>query len=220
MGFHSFISKFVVVLRVTLMIELYWILAGTLVLSGIMLGVYKSLWQVCGYSNPYLFGNPENSTQLGILPTTVIQTGLFVFLSLTSGLTLELVRNHPFMEQDTLISIGITTGVGLLLSLQLTAIRHKPENLRQFLLIWLSDAVIGAVAGGALAVLTVEAAGDRAAEKAAENRQGYIMQTEDKQNSVVSEYLRYDPESGCHIVSVTYFIENRPPKNEIKKVCD
>jgi general secretion pathway protein G len=124
------------------MIELYWILAGTLVLSGIMLGVYRSLWQICGYSNTYLFGDPELPSKLGILPTAVIQTGLFVFLSLTLGLTSNLFKN-----QDIFSSISIATGFGLIFSLQLTVIRHIPENFRQFLLIGLSDTIIGAIAG-------------------------------------------------------------------------
>jgi hypothetical protein len=81
-------------------------------------------------------------------------------------------------------------------------------------------ALIGAVAGSVLSVLTIEAASERAAEKAAENRRGYYMRTEDNSRQVVSEYLRYDPDSGCHIVSVSYFVENRPPQTEIKKICD
>ena len=81
-------------------------------------------------------------------------------------------------------------------------------------------ALIGAVAGSVLSVLTIEAAADRAAEKAAENKKGYYMRTEDNNKRVVSEYLKYDPVSGCHLVSVTYFIDNRPPQTEIKKICD
>ena len=49
------------------------ILVGTLLLAGMIRGIYNSFKQVYGYSHDYLFGNPEKPSEIGILPTTLIQ---------------------------------------------------------------------------------------------------------------------------------------------------
>lgn len=125
--------------------ELYFnqsilILVGTLFLAGAIRGVYNSFKQVYGYSHDYLFGNPEKPSEAGILPTTFIQAGVLMFVSVTM-----LISSLSEEENVSLFVTGLIAGIVGILSLVQTIIRKMPDKTRKEIAIVLSDVMVGGI---------------------------------------------------------------------------
>lgn len=84
-----------------------WILGGTILLPGIMIGCYRSCRHILGYSNEILFGYSEHSQYLmeihGILPLYLLTSGVF---SVIGGL-LAIARGGDVTPVYGIISGGV-----------------------------------------------------------------------------------------------------------------
>jgi hypothetical protein len=82
------------------MSELYVTPLITILLAGMIRGIYSSARQIYGYSNPFLFGDPENDSHLGLLPIAAAQAGIVMFVEIYVLLTFR-----PPLKDSTLIPL-------------------------------------------------------------------------------------------------------------------
>lgn len=80
----------------------------TLLVSGVMTGIFRTLHKVLGYSNRYVGGNPEGYTDIGIVPLLILKTGVGSLFGVVIASEIS-----AFREPSTIITLSIVFGGGL-----------------------------------------------------------------------------------------------------------